>query len=465
MGKCPEYLKKKRKSYKFWFFVALALLFVFWKFYSVNEWENLETSSVLANKNFKGEVKEIIAPVSNIKAYFMKLEDTPLIVTSFVFEKTGSAYDEKAKEGIANLAAETMLYGNARLSAEKLRDELGVKGIKINFRADKDNIEGVISSPKANFVEGAKILADILKNPKFEKKYLDIAKDKVVKILETEKENPNRQLNLEFVNKIYKRHPYGRNLLGEKQSVLNLTQGDLRRFVASRFAKDNLKIGIVGNIEKEEAADLIDLMFSKLQEKTQVNDLEYPVIDWTDTPLQIKRESGQNVFLAVAKSTCRTCEDFYPLYIANYLFGGSGLNSRMNKEMREKEGLTYGGFSSMTLSDKNNMIFAGFSSTPDKFEKAKNIFMNEWVKIGKSGFEENELEQAKSYLISSHNLRYAATADIAVILAYMQKENLGLDFLVKRNKYVENVTLTKLNEVAKKYFGNEILQSEIGTFN
>lgn len=464
MSRCPEYLKKKRKSYNWLILLFFVLFFSWWQYQRINEWKYLEEHSVFENKNFEGKVEEIIAPISGVRAYFMKVEDTPLAAISFVFENAGSAYDEKNKKGIAGLVSATLLDGAGKMSADKLRDEIGIKGIKISFNAGKDDIAGIMSAPNNNFDEGAKILADILSLPKFEKKYGEIAKKQILKALDVERENPNTELNLDFMKKIYDKHPYGDNPLGNKDDVLAINQNDLKKFVASKFGKNNLKVGIVGNIEKEKAKEILDVIFGKIADNVSVEDIEEPIIDWNEDNLIVDRNGGQNIASVAAKSTCRTCDDFYPLYIANYLFGGSGLNSRLNKQMREKEGLTYGGYSFLSLSNKSNLILAGFSATANNFETAKNIFMDEWKKVGENGFDEKELEVAKKYLRFSHNLRYASTIDIAEILMYMQKENLGLEFLNKRNEYVEAVSLTKLNDVARKYFNDDILIAVSGKF-
>ena len=162
--------------------------------------------------------------------------------------------------------------------------------------------------------------------------------------------------------------------------------------------------------------------------------------------------------------TCRKCEDFYPWYIANYIFGGSGLSSKINMSLREKEGLTYGAYSGLVINDKSNLLAAGFSTTPDNYEKALDMFYEEWQQIAKDGFSEEELVAAKNYLTSSYNLRFASIDGIADMLVMMQKYDLGLDFLQKRNGYVDAVTLQQINDAAAKYFTKEILRAEIGNF-
>ena len=145
------------------------------------------------------------------------------------------------------------------------------------------------------------------------------------------------------------------------------------------------------------------------------------------------------------------------MYIANYIFGGAGLNSRLNLAAREKQGLTYGIYTYLSLADKSALISGGFSSTPENFAKVKEILLSEWQRFAEEGVSAKELEEAKSYLISSYNLRFAAIDGIADITAYMQKDNLGIDFLQKRNDYVRAVTLEDINRVIKKYFNKDKL--------
>ena len=119
---------------------------------------------------------------------------------------------------------------------------------------------------------------------------------------------------------------------------------------------------------------------------------------------------------------------------------------------REKEGLTYGVYTGLSVSDKTEMIVGGFSSTSGNFNRVMEIFNEEWNKMGAEGVSAEELEEAKNYLIASYNLRFADISAIAEMLVYMQKEKLGIDFLQERNRYVSEVTLDEVNRAAARYF-------------
>ena len=464
MSRRPIYMKNSRKAY--WLMAAFFAV-VIWLVHASGDTSSLQylvDNSELNGRTFQGKAEEIRAPKSGVRAFFMQEKSSPLVSAGFIFDRRGTAYDEQGKEGIANLAAMAMTAGAGRRNAETLRDELAVRGIKISFSADKDGFGGQISFPKDKMAEAAGYLKDILSSPLFEKKYVENLKAQILKTLATEKENPQQELALAFNRQIYGAHPYGRNPLGDDKTVAALTREDLKQFAGQKFGRNDLYTGVAGNLTKEEASWFIDTVFADLPEQAVLTDLPSPEIDWSKPILDINRQSGQNTVVFAVKGTCRKCADFYPLYMANYLFGGSGLNSRLNQQIREKEGLTYGGYSALVLNDKSDLITAGFSATKDKFVPAVEMFKAEWRKTAGKGFTAKELQTAKNYLTASYNLRFTSTAGIAEMLAYMQKYDLGLDFLQKRNGYVEKVTLDEINRAAAKYFTDKMLQAETGIF-
>ncbi len=464
MSKKPAYLKTKSSSY--WVICALLAAIAWFVYGAGNDFElkYLVENSVLKNRSFQGNVEEIFVPSLKTKAYFMEENTNPLVAVSFLFDEAGTAYEENGKEGLVALSAATIKDGAGEYSAKDLKEQMAVNGIKIAFSANKDWFAGTLVTPKENLPQAVDILKNILLKPNFENEYFKLAKAQTIKVLKTEKENPQKELQLEFNKKIYQDHPYAKNPLGTEESVNALKRRDLKNFVKNNLAKENLHLGIAGDLNKEEAAHLIAGIFSELPDKPQAKNLPPLHINWQQEPLQINRKSGQTIVTFAGMGTCRKCEDFYSLYIANYIFGGSGLNSKINMSLREKEGLTYGAYSALVITNKANLLVAGFSTTPDNYVRAQNMFYDEWLNVAKEGFSEDELTAAKNYLTSSYNLRFASIDGIADMLVMMQKYDLGLDFLQKRNDYVNAVTLQQLNDAAAKYFTKEILRAEIGNF-
>ena len=137
------------------------------------------------------------------------------------------------------------------------------------------------------------------------------------------------------------------------------------------------------------------------------------------------------------------------------------MSSRLSLAAREQEGLTYSIYSYLDLTEKAPMIKGGFSATPQNFPRVVEIVREQWQKMGQKGVSEKELAEAKNYLLSSYNLRFASLGGISAMLAYMQRDNLGIDFLQKRNDYIRNIKIEDVNRAAKKYFDNQNLRFEI----
>ena len=106
-----------------------------------------------------------------------------------------------------------------------------------------------------------------------------------------------------------------------------------------------------------------------------------------------------------------------------------------------------------------------FSATKENYMKANESWRKIFNDFRNKGVNSKELQKAKDYLIGSYNLRFASIENISEILTAMQKYNLGLDFLQKRNEYIKKINIEEVNDVAKKYFDvNKIISAEIGEF-
>ena len=151
--------------------------------------------------------------------------------------------------------------------------------------------------------------------------------------------------------------------------------------------------------------------------------------------------------------------------MANHILGGAGLTSKLSQQVREQEGLTYGIYSYLLINDNAPLMVMSFSATKENYMKANESWRKIFNDFRNKGVNSKELQKAKDYLIGSYNLRFASIENISEILTAMQKYNLGLDFLQKRNEYIKKINIEEVNDVAKKYFDvNKIISAEIGEF-
>ena len=406
--------------------------------------EEIVRNSVLKAKTFAAPVQEIVSE-RGIKAYLLEDKTNPIISMSFLFENGGWAHDRADRQGAAKMAAAMLGEGAGKYDSQAWKEVLESKAIGISFSAGKDDFSGSLLTTTENAPTAFEMLRLALSEPRFDQADTDRVRALMLEVLRRQKEHPADELGLLFEEELFKGHPYGRNPAGEAAAIRKLGRADLEDVVRGRLAKDNLIVGIAGDISAEAASKMLAEVFGSLQ---------------------ISRKSGQNIVRFAAPGAARNDADFYPLFIANYIVGGSGLSSRLSKAIREDKGLTYGVYSYQTLDDAVPLLQAGFSTTADNYGEGAALFKQLWPLFRHRGVSAAETEQAKNFLTASYNLRFASIGNIADILAAMQKYNLGRDFLQKRNGYIEAVTVEQVNAAAAKYFNKDRLQGmALGSFD
>lgn len=422
-------------------------------------------NSILKEKNFATKVEEINSPRKGIKAYWFYDNSNPIISVDFVFKNAGLASDNENAIGVSNMVATLLLDGAGELNSQAFKEELENKAIGISFDVNMDDFTGSLVTTRENQARAFELLKLTLTQPRFESDDIQRLKDQTIMAFKRQREHPQNVLGLEFEKELYNNHPYARNPLGDKEAITKFDKLVLDGFVKQHLTQSNLIVGIAGDISKEEAEDLLDNVFGDLPQKGSINFVRNaePVFD--GRVKNINMDIAQTISSFANKGVSRNDKDFYPLFVANHIFGGSGLSSRLSMAAREKEGLTYSIYTYLSLADKSPLIQGGFSATKENYAKVKEIMAQELQKFGNDGVSKKELDDAKNYLISSYNLRFASISTISSMLVYMQKDDLGLDFLQKRNDYVRDVKLKDVNRVAKDYFGNKkAIYVNVGNF-
>ena len=411
--------------------------------------EEILAQSQLKNRQFKAEVKEITADDGKIKAYVMEEHSLPLVAMSFGFAKSGQAYENK--EGTGLLIDSVLLDGTKQHTRQELRDFMKEKGIKVGVSVSADRMDFSLSYVKQFEQEATEILKEILYEPLFADSDLDLARRQLAVARQQQLENPQYYLGKLIDKHFYKEHPYGRDNIPEEEKLKAISGDDIRAYMKDSMTKDRLAIGIAGDITEAEAVALMEKVFKGLQDSGDERELPKLEADFTEEKqVDTLDFSKQSFVYMMGKGIKRLDDDFYPLYLADYIFGGSGLNSRLNKAVREKEGLTYGIYSYFSNTDAINLWQIAFSATPENAAKAIEVADGEYRRFYNEGVSAEELNLAKESLLSAFNLRFASLFNIAEMLRIMMVEKLGVDFLEKRQDMVRAVTLEAVNDAIKR---------------
>lgn len=449
----PLYQRRSRKKRIFIFAVLVALIYGGWFYWNRPRFDDraINEASIFKGRTFNKEVREL-ETANGQKIWFIEDHSVPLVGMKFIFTRAGSAYDPTDKKSLASVAADMMLLGAGDYNPTQLSDEMALNGIKISLDAGMEDFYVSMATPADRLDKAQALLIDILTRPALSNDDLKIVLVQETESLKLSKEKPSTRLKENFTQKIYGNHPYAFDLEALEAGLQSISVADLKTFVNENLAQDNLIIGVAGDISAAQAVKTVESIMAKLPEHNQKSELDAPKVDLLAEQIHIEYPSRQILSNFAVEGVTMTDPDFYPLYIANYIFGGAGLTARLSVEAREKRGLTYGISTYLSGSEKAPLLLGSFSTSPQNLEEMQQILAQEWQKFAADGATEAELAAAKDYLLASYNLRFTSTAGLADMLAYMQRHRLGTDFLQKRNGYVEAVTLDQVNAAAAKYF-------------
>ena len=163
----------------------------------------------------------------------------------------------------------------------------------------------------------------------------------------------------------------------------------------------------------------------------------------------VKKSVPQSSIVFAEKGLKRNHPDFYAAYVMNYVFGGGGFTSRLYTSIRDKRGLAYSVYTGLHPLDRAGLIFGAAGTANAKVGETLSLLRQEWKKMAEQGISDKELADAKTYLTGSYPLRFTSSDSVAAMLVGIQRDNLGIDYLDRRNSLIEAVSLADVNRAAK----------------
>ena len=154
--------------------------------------------------------------------------------------------------------------------------------------------------------------------------------------------------------------------------------------------------------------------------------------------------------------------EFFAAYVANHILGGGSFSSRLYNEVREKRGLAYGVSTGVLWLQQTALFTGGTQTQADKAGEALDIIETEIRRMGNEGPTADELAKAKAYLKGSYALNFDTSTKIASILLQNQLDNLGIDYIDKRNGMMDAVTIEDARRAAKRLAEGGMLVTVVG---
>ena len=264
-----------------------------------------------------------------------------------------------------------------------------------------------------------------------------------------EQNDPGELAGKAFSRTVFADHPYARPTKGTLETLATVGAADLEAFRKRIFARDNLYVGVVGDITPDELGKRLDEVFGALPETPELK----PVADIQ--PVLGKTEA---VDLAVPQTTIqmalpgvmRDDDEFFAAYLMNHILGGGSFTSRLYEEIREKRGLAYGAGSFLASYDHAAVLGISTATRAEKAEESIAIIREQLADLAENGPTAEELAKAKAYVKGAYAIRNLdSSAAIASTLLGIQLDDLGIDYIDKRQDLIDAVTLDDVKAQAE----------------
>ncbi len=388
---------------------------------------------------------------NGLKVYLMEKHQVPLVQLNVVIH-AGTVNDPKDKAGEASMAMDMLMEGAANKSSLELSDAIDFLGVRIRSAAGYHFSSISLHTPYSKFDDALKILSDIILRPDFPAKELARKQKERLTSLMQWHDQPTIIASVAFNKLLFgKDYPYGRSSFGNESSIKSFTSNNLKNFHDKYFKSNNAFIVAVGDISKNELKSKLESAFGSWQKG------EVKIEKLNDAPQVAKRivylidkpGAPQSVIYIGRVGVPRTNEDFNAINVMNAILGGS-FSSRINMNLREKHGYTYGAHSYFDFREAAGPFIATSSVQTEVTDKSLTEFFNELNGI-RNPISEDEINRGKNYIALSYPNNFQTVANIAYGIESMVEYNLPENYF---NDYISNVL--KLNadvidKAAQKY--------------
>jgi zinc protease len=392
---------------------------------------------------------------NGIKIIGAKSNETPRVYMTMTIRGGHMFESGKVKNGTAAFLAGIMNEGTTTKTALQVENKLKSLGSSISFSAGEQSFTCFVECFKDSIAPTMALLEDMFYNPAYPEKEFKVNKKAILETISLASYSPVAYGSRKFNHLLYgEDNPIGKSSLSEYSVANKITIDDVKNYKNNYLSPNLTTISIVGDIDQQTALKYLD--FLKKWENKKLSMPEYKTFP------ELSKTQVYMINMDGAKQTSLTMGyrslpydidgDYFKATVMNFALGGA-FNSRLNLNLREDKGWTYGirsGFGSRGINTPGLYVISAGVKTA-----ATDSAVAEILKIVKNyvenGITDDELEFTKKSLLGSDALKYESPFDKLGFLSQIVVYNLDRNFNAKRDAIIKNLTKEEVNAMAKKY--------------
>ena len=386
---------------------------------------------------------------NGIVLYLLEDHELPLVNVDALI-KTGTMYDPKGQEGIAELTANVMRTGGtAKLNSAEMDRQLDFMAASASINMSMESAHVDFSVLNNDLDHGLDPLAQILICPAFEQEKFELARRLKNEELRRLKDDPQKLAFREFNRLIYHNDLRGR--FPSYKSLTNIERDDLIKFHDRFFLPGNIIFAVSGDISKEEAVKKFNWYFGDWKAK-DISTAVLPPPQKPDAGVYfINKEIAQSIIISGKFAPSKNDPDFYAFTVLDFIIGSGGFPSRIVSIVRNNEGLAYSSGSFYHAKPAYGVFGTyAFTKTASTL-KALSLIDSVLENIPVSKITAKEIDWAKDSINNGFIFSFSTAEQIAWQQMNIEYEKLPADFLVNYRNKIDNVTINDLNNTTAKY--------------
>ena len=390
---------------------------------------------------------------NGLPVWIVEHHEVPLAQVNLIV-RSGSAADPIGKFGVGSLAAAMLDEGAGTRSALELADALEFLAANLSTTSSFDSSAIRMSVPVSKLPEALPLMADVALRPTFPANELErLRKERLTALLQA-RDNPGALIQMAFPRIVYgPTHRYGTSATGLPPAIESMSVADLQAFYRAHYRPDNATLVVVGDVTPASVLPALEKAFGSWKAEGMA-----PLVAEVPNAPQLKSrhvyivdkpEAAQSQVRIGWVGVPRSTPDYAALQVLNTILGGS-FTSRLNENLRERNGYAYGASSQFDMRQSAGPFLAAANVQTDKTaESIKEFFVELNGILGP--VPEDELRKAKNYVALGFPGEFETTGDLArkleELVVYNLPESTFTDFVAA----VAKVTSSDLQKLAARY--------------
>lgn len=369
---------------------------------------------------------------------------------------SGATNDHSKNPGMAHMMASMLSEGTANRSSQQISESMEYLGSQLSIETSRESTAITTEVLTEHFTAAMEIMADVVQNPSFPQHELSRVLKERITDLKRIPDNPMAIASRASRALLYgPDSKYGHPLSGTESSIKNIQRENLQQHFNSNFGPDKSTLIIIGDVEKSVALSITQQMFDDWHnpvaiDETGVQKASYITNPGEETKIYLADKPGaaQSVILAGHTTVSRDHEDYFAFNLLNHIFGGQ-FTARLNMNLREDKGFSYGYMSSIDWLNIPSALLAGGSVQTEVTKDSVLETIKEFSDIkGPRPVTKDEFVDARDSILRSLPSQFETNGQTLQQLARIPMFNLPIDYFSTFSSTLENLRLEDIHRVA-----------------